>query len=158
MMLWYNRRDAPMGVQSPQMRDGANPARKTKIGSVVAALLLAALSLGTFAMLQGLGPESALRRFHQHAANGEFEQAYGLTIGSSAQQVAYVAESINRYAQARVQFQISEKTPTRSGMIVRVDYTFPNGLIVPAYWVLEHNGKGGAWRVNVARTLEMRMR
>lgn len=140
------------------MTDGANPARRTKIGSVVAALLLAALSLGTFAMLQGMGPESALRRFHQHAANGQFDQAYGLTTGSSAEQVALVAESIGRYARARVQFQVSEKVPTRNGMIVRVDYTFPNGLIVPAYWVLENVGKSAAWRVNVARTLEMRMR
>lgn len=140
------------------MRDGANPARRAKIGSVLAALLLAALSLGTFAMLQGVGPESALRRFHQHAANGEFEMAFTLTGGSSPEQVATVAESINRYARARVQFQVTEKIPTRSGMIVRVDYTFPNGMIIPAYWVLENTGKGGAWRVNVSRSLEMRMR
>lgn len=131
------------------------PALRPK--GVIAALILAVITLTVFYNLRDYGPESAIRRFHEGLAK---------LIGSNGQDVSGV-EAAAEPPQSAANFQlvvqyvrelVARGIPYR---IMKMDrepdevsatavYGAPGGRQIAIIWVVDKDGP--AWKVNIDKT------
>jgi len=121
-------------------------------GSIVAAILLASLTLGVFAVQANSGPENTVRRFHDGVLrNNPREVAAFLVqpIEDYAPQV--LVRRVQSLAQLGASMDVTRIVRQQNRAIVDVRYTLRNRQIITMLWVtqLDH----GVWKVNAADTL-----
>lgn len=139
------------------MQQTENQAKRAKLSAILAALVLAALTFGTFFVLKGYGPESALRKFHQASVNQDFNEALSLSIGSNPNEVALLVRDVYQKAVRGAQFHIQGSTPMASGrgVVVTVAYAYPGIGTSFMLWVVERDPERNDWRVNAAKTVAL---
>lgn len=120
------------------------------------AILLAAVTLIVFFVLQNSGPESAVRQFHEAAINNSPRELQQVTLQSvNENSDAYMMASIVQHdfmAGARVRIVGTRKTmdgsPNRR--IVDVVYLFNNRVVRAVPWVVVRERH--LWKVDVVAT------
>ncbi len=124
----------------------------SRLATGFAALALALLTTGVFFVLRNAGPESALRRFHQAALNGDArELATALTPESGERSVRALAGRVVEFGQAGGRFRLESLDRRGRVAIADVSYLFPNrGLAVSTLWVLEN--RKGRWLIDADET------
>ena len=129
---------------------------KAATASLISALVLVLLTAGVFWVLQGYGPESALRKFHRAAINHEWRDLEEVvTPGSYRQNVQLLASMVETYARIGARYQLGRVRRSSNRVIAEVFYSFPNNRSDPVFWVIEKVRDG--WRVNVNETVGQRM-
>lgn len=125
----------------------------------LAALLLSALTLSVFAVLQNYGPESAVRRFHEAAVNRNAEQLRRVSVRDLQDMpTRYLTFRVDELIRSGTRIQIRRTIREPRRVLVEVRYFFPGGGQTSLWWHVERQ-PNGEWRVNARRTLELaRMR
>lgn len=124
------------------------------LNQVVAAALLASVTLGAFAVLQDYGPESAIRRFHHAVQVGdvnELERVTGQDLKDPI--VGDLASWVSRMNRAGAQYHVLrvERQPTQ--VYAALEYTLPNGETYPTVWIVQREQRPEAtWKVNARLT------
>ena len=124
---------------------------------MVAAVLLAAVTLGVFSVLQDYGPESAIRRFHHAVQVGDLNELQRVTKqdlreGSPAKLTAWVSNII--HAGARYRLLRVERQPTE--VYAALEYVLPNGESYPTVWIVEkERTAGSSWKVDAKLTYQV---
>ena len=126
--------------------------------SIVAAAALAAVTLFVFYTLQDIGPESAIRRFHEAVITQNLPALQSVSVQSlddpNTQKLATrVVEEIGHGAR----YQLLHMDRGRSEVGAEVAYIRPDGSVAPTYWIVERH-PGRQWRVNAMRTLSIMSR
>lgn len=127
------------------------PERKLGSADLLAAVVLAALTLTVFWMLRDYGPESAIRRYHAAVMArdpGKLQQSALQDIDSDANRI--LVASVNELLTSGARFRVLdvERTPTEVRAIV--EYVFPTRRI-PMLWVVAK--RQGLWRVDANQTV-----
>ncbi len=118
-----------------------------------AAALLALVTLAVFYVLQDYGPESAIRRFHRAAQNGDVRELQRVTaepvtnpaVGEMYNWVRRMQRIGGRYRLARV-----ERQPTR--VYAALVYEIPNGEQYATVWVVVKPRGSTLWQVAATDT------
>ena len=129
-------------------RGAANPT------GLVAALLLALLTVAVFWVLQDYGPESALRKFHRAAVNhNRRELLETVAPNSYRQNVEALAYTVDSYARSGARYQLKNVERENKRVWAEVAYLFPNRPIeFHIFWEVEK--VPGGWKVNVNDTMQ----
>ncbi len=123
-------------------------------GTWGAALLLAVLTLSVFWVLQDVGPESAIRRFHQALARrdaGELQSVTLQPLQAPAPQ-ALVSRTQTLLTQG-ARFRVLRMDRTPNQVIAEVAYVLPNKTGTVMLWVIRNSDRTAAWRVDATATL-----
>lgn len=119
---------------------------------IAAAGGLALLTLSVFFILRNYGPQTALRRFHIAAVQGDRAGLQGVTLQDIRSQTADMLRQRVQYA-ARIggQFEILRVLPKGRQAEVDVRYTFPSqGFAAISVWRLRR--ERGSWKVDADET------
>lgn len=132
------------------MRRGA-----ANLPGLSAALLLALLTGAVFWVLRDYGPESALRKFHRAAVNGNYrELARVVTPNTYASNLNTLVNMIAGYARNGARYQLKRVDRREKHVLAEVAYVYPDRPMQPhVLWVVER--VEGGWRVNVNATIEV---
>jgi hypothetical protein len=127
--------------------------RAGRLSTIIAPVLLAALTLSVFAKLQYYGPESAFRRFYEAALNGDAKVIDATTKeGSNSPQVWELIRRIQAFAQRGIRPQPLGMEVNAKKAVVGTVYTDPDlRLRVHVYWVLRPQGT--SWKLGAEETL-----
>ncbi|BBO23321.1 MAG: hypothetical protein AMXMBFR19_05480 [Chthonomonadaceae bacterium] len=120
---------------------------------LAASIVLAGLTLAVFATLQDYGPESAVRRFHEAALNGD-SRAMGrvVTSDSSEGAVSLLASRVLELARSGGRYQLLGIERGPGSARAEVAYVFPyRGLVISMLWSVRKEGR--SWRVDADETL-----
>lgn len=126
------------------------------LSGLISAALLSALTLGVFMVLREYGPESALRKFHRAAVNGNTrELARAVTPGSYPENLLSLASMVHSYARQGAQYQLKNVDRKERRVVAEVAYILPTRQMEPhMFWVVDKRPEG--WRVNVNATADVR--
>lgn len=132
-------------------------AGNASLGSLFSALGVALLTFGVFFVLQDYGPESALRKFHRAAVNGNLAEVMDVVAQDAAREnVEGLAAMVYNYARAGARYQLLHVKRENKRVVAEVAYVLPNRPIAyPVLWVVEK--KPGGWRVDVDETVKIRL-
>jgi hypothetical protein len=124
---------------------------------IVSALLLSVSTIAVFAVLQDVGPESALRKFHVAAVNGDFRRANEVCEpGSNEEYVRFLQRSVAQVARAGGRYEVRQVLRRRTVAQALVVYSFPfRSQEIPQIWVLKKSQ--GRWYIQPKETVSQRM-
>lgn len=128
---------------------------KQSATNLVAASVLAVLTLSVFYLLREFGPESAVRKFHRAVLSRNYAQLNEV-IHSETDPVEldYLASRVWNFAATDGRFQIRSLQRSTDQVTAEVEYSFPNrALVVTTFWVITR--ESSAWKVNVNATAQM---
>lgn len=121
-------------------------------GSVLAALLLAAVTLAVFSTEYNNGPESTIRRFHAAAQRGQPFLLPELVVEDAREPVVgalYVR--IVEYLAAGVRYRVLRTVRNGPVALTEVLYASPTGETNTMIWVVKR--VDGEWRIDVGETV-----
>ncbi|MCC6403362.1 MAG: hypothetical protein IT207_05075 [Fimbriimonadaceae bacterium] len=131
------------------------PRKPGQIGSILASVLLAGLTVSVFAVSQNRGPVSAITRYHEAIArkDGEMLEA-SLLQPPDHPACQALTQYVSRLQQLNpsVRF-VNEEKRGRQGQIVAL-YTAPTGRPL-AFIPFSLVKVGGAWRVDAVATVSI---
>ncbi|HRK20521.1 MAG TPA: hypothetical protein PLX06_01850 [Fimbriimonadaceae bacterium] len=132
-------------------------AGSTSVSSLIAALGLGLLTFGVFFVLQDYGPESALRKFHRAAVNGNLREVSEVVAQDSNREfVEGLAGMVFRYARAGARYQLLHVKRENKRVVAEVAYVLPGRPVAyPVLWVVEK--ERGGWKVDVNETVKIRL-
>lgn len=125
-------------------------AARTSMLSYVAASILAAITLTTFYVLKGYGPEKAIARFRAATLSGDQREIILVTLqppGSSS--VQELEREVFETAQAP--FEVLQVYRSPHEVVIPIEYGLPSGPRV-IRWVVDENESTG-WQINADKTL-----
>lgn len=126
---------------------------KQRLPGLLAACILAVLTLGAFFILQDYGPDSAVRRFHEALRRGdpaELQQVVDEPI--SDQTVQYVCAFVKPLLQEGDQIQLARTDRQGDQDDVVVVYRRPNGQTLAIVWIVDR--RASIWKINARLTAE----
>jgi hypothetical protein len=126
--------------------------RERRLAAPITAAILALVTLGIFFVLQHYGPESAVRRFHQGALNGNDRELALVTFQDLRDpNVVFLRRMVVDWVRTGGQVRIGriERLNTRTA-IAEVGYIYPRGIRV-VHWAVERRPEG--WVVNAEETV-----
>lgn len=118
--------------------------------SYSAAFVLGALTVTVFYMLQNFGPESAIRRFHHGAGQGDFREMARVTLEDpSSPSFRFLANLVREHASRGAQVRLSHVERRAGRAFASVDYIMLNQYY-PMTWIVDRKQAG--WFVNATET------
>lgn len=119
----------------------------------MSSILLSALTLAVFSSLQDVGPESALRKFHVAAVNGEQRALMDVTEPNVPPEAIQALQArVQAVARQGGRYEVRQISRRREWAHALVVYSVGR-LEVPQIWVLEK--RDGRWLVNPQKTLTL---
>lgn len=123
--------------------------------SIIASLMLAVLTLVVFGTLRDFGPESVVRRFHEAAIAGDFDELRRISSPANSQSTTILAERIKALHQAGARIGYPQIQTNRDGSVVAKFNYATADRVVFVFWVLRRQPLG--WRVMTDETLRLRV-
>lgn len=126
-----------------------------KVQSAIAALVLSAVTLGTFYVLRNYGPENAIQRFHEAALKDDLREIALVTLQRpDAPSVSYLRRLIRLEAQQNAEPTLRQEERYPDEVIVWITYEIPGrqGAGPTVHWVVEKT-QASNWMINADRTV-----
>ena len=125
--------------------------------AILAATLLACLTVGVFYQLQDYGPESAIRRFNELSLNDN-DEGLKMVIAENAQvsSVVFLKQKLKEWYQYGATMQLAQMERTDNEVRAAVLFTippqpdYPLGTQWAMIWVVVRRGK--SWLVDANKT------
>ena len=124
-----------------------------QLGSYVAAALLTAITLATFAVFKDYGPESAVRRFHRAVARIDVAELERVSLqGVDSQATQLLANRLREFGSEGATFEIVgiRRFPNGRYAAAAVEYHLANGMTDGAVWFVYR--KASQWQVDTQKT------
>ena len=122
-----------------------------KLPSVIAAAVLAVMTLAVFYILQDYGPASAIRRFH--AALAKDDKAGELLVVDCPigdPNLAFIINQIRPFVSRGIQPQVARMDRQPGSVRVAVVYTAQNHERYAIIWIVDK--KGSLWKIDTKLT------
>ncbi len=122
------------------------------IYSFLAAAILAAITLVTFAVFQDYGPQSAIRRFHRAVLRKDGAEANQLLAGGlNSPEGQALVNFVDEIARSSNSYEIVGMRRDRGAVVASVEYHMPNGMAASRVWYVRK--QGGEWKIDAFNTL-----
>lgn len=120
--------------------------------SILSSVVLAAITLLVFYMLQDYGPESALRKFHEAIVQRDAQTLNEVTMGGTqSQDVREAVSAIGSFLiQSGARYRLLRTDHRGRQVGAEVVYIFPSGQTRTIYWIIVKSGN--SWKVDPTAT------
>jgi len=124
--------------------------------AILAAGLLAVLTMFVFATLRNTGPVAAVRQYNEALIGGDPREIAEYSSGTDRESWGTLANEVRSLLLAGAKYQVRERTPSTAPdgspeTLVQVVYV-RGTMRLPMVYACE-KGRDGRWRINVDRTL-----
>jgi hypothetical protein len=133
-------------------------AERSGAGAPVPAILLAAITLAVFWILQDYGPESAIRRFHQAAITGDRDTLQGVSLHRiESPAVQELENDVRTLLRGGGAYRILRMDRGPRRVSAEVVYGRPGSpVVIPMIWFVDKPEGHRSWRVNAPAIIAFR--
>ena len=118
----------------------------TKISSVVAAVLLSAVTLSTFYLLRNYGPESTIQRFHTAALAGDQAELTKLVANPREERLVILIDEVRRMARFGAHPEVEDVQRGPGEVLVHIAYRSAY-TVEEIYWDVKET-KASNWLID----------